>query len=93
MCDEIRQASCAVHHYLRHGHLGKVDENGLAHRPRKAGVKIVQQHSMTVLGEYLANMLVEPILSVESRRQRLHSPRPKLEVFPCHAATTEFFPS
>jgi GxxExxY protein len=62
LCDRIREASLALHSYLRHGHLEKVYENGLAHRLRKAGLKVVQQHSLevrdedgSVLGEYYAD--------------------------------------
>jgi len=36
LCDQVREASYALHHYLRHGHLEKVYENGLANRLRKA---------------------------------------------------------
>ncbi len=61
LCDRIRETSLALHAYLRHGHLEKVYENGLAHRLRKAGLKVVQQHPLevrdedgTVLGEYYA---------------------------------------
>ena len=77
LCDKVRQASFALHCYLRHGHLEKVYENGLAHRLRKAGVKVVQQHSLTVhdedgtvLGEYLADLLVEDVIIVELKACR-----------------------
>ena len=65
VCDQIREAAFALHRYLRHGHVEKVYENGLAHRLRKAGVQIEQQHALhmldadgTVLGNYLADLLV-----------------------------------
>jgi GxxExxY protein len=52
--------------------LEKVRENGLAHRLRKAGVRVEQQHPLqvldedgTVLGDYLADLLVEGELIVE----------------------------
>jgi len=71
-CDRIRETSLALHRYLRHGHLEKVYENGLAHRLRKAGLKVVQQHPLTVydedgtiLGDYVADLLVEDVLIVE----------------------------
>ncbi len=38
LCDQIRETSFSLHRYLRHGHLEKVYENGLAHRLRKAGL-------------------------------------------------------
>jgi len=72
ICDQIRETAFALHCYLRHGHLEKVYENGLAHRLRKAGVQVKQQHPLqvldedgTVLGDYLADLLVEGELIVE----------------------------
>lgn len=72
LCDLIRETAFALHRHLRHGHLEKVDENGLAHRLRKAGVRVEQQHPLqvldedgTVLGDYLADLLVEGELIVE----------------------------
>lgn len=72
LCDQIREAAFALHCYLKHGHLEKVYENGLAHRLRKAGLKVEQQHKLqvldedgTVLGEYLADLFVEGELIVE----------------------------
>jgi len=51
LCDRIRETSLALHRYLRHGHLEKVYENGLAHRLRKAGLKVDQQCPLKVLDE------------------------------------------
>jgi GxxExxY protein len=72
LCDQIREASFSLHRYLRHGHLEKVYENGLAHRLRKAGLHVKQQHPIkvfdedrTVLGDYFADLLVEKELIVE----------------------------
>lgn len=72
LSDAIRQASFALHSYLRHGHLEKVYENGLAHRLRKLGLRVEQQVPMdvfdedgTLLGEYRADLLVEWPLIVE----------------------------
>jgi GxxExxY protein len=72
LCDQIRETAFALHCYLRHGHLEKVYENGLAHRLRKAGAQVKQQHPLqvldedgTVLGDYLADLLVEGELIVE----------------------------
>ncbi len=39
---QIRQVAFQLHTYLRYGHLEKVYENGLAHRLRKAGMKVEQ---------------------------------------------------
>jgi GxxExxY protein len=72
LCDRIREISLALHRYLRHGHLEKVYENGLAHRLQKAGIRFEQQHPLKVLdedgatlGEYYADFLVEDCLVVE----------------------------
>lgn len=65
-CDQVRETSFALQRYLRHGHVEKVYENGLAHRLRKAGVQVKQQHALqvldedgTVLGDFFADLLVE----------------------------------
>jgi GxxExxY protein len=72
LCDRIRETSLALHSYLRHGHLEKVYENGLAHRLRKMGLKVAQQHPLsvydedgTVLGEYFADLFIEDSLIAE----------------------------
>jgi len=72
LCDQIRETAFALHRYLRHGHLEKVYENGLANRLRKAGVQVKQQHPLqvldedgTVLGDYFADLLVSGELIVE----------------------------
>ena len=69
LCDVIRETSFALHQYLRHGHLEKVYENGLAHRLRKVQLKVEQQYALkvydedgTVLGEYFADLFVEDCL-------------------------------
>ena len=46
LCDQVRQISFDLHMYLRHGHLEKVYENGLAHRLRKAGIEVEQQRRL-----------------------------------------------
>ena len=72
LCDRIRETSLALHSYLRHGHLEKVYENGLAHRLRGGGLKVEQQYPLqvrdedkTVLGEYFADLFVQDCLIVE----------------------------
>ena len=72
LCDVIRETSFALHRYLRHGHLEKVYENGLAHRLRKAQMKVEQQYPLkvydedgAVLGEYFADLFMEDCLIVE----------------------------
>jgi GxxExxY protein len=72
LCNEVRQVAFDLHVYLRHGHREKVYENGLAHRLRKAGLGIEQQHPLkvldedgTVLGDYYADLFVEGRLIIE----------------------------
>jgi GxxExxY protein len=72
LCDQVRETAFALHCYLRHGHLERVYENGLAHRLRKAGLQVKQQHPLqvrdedgTVLGDYIADLLGEGELIVE----------------------------
>jgi GxxExxY protein len=72
LCDLIREISFSLHQYLRHGHLERVYENGLAHRLRKADLKIEQQHHLqvvdedgTILGDFIADLYVENCLIVE----------------------------
>jgi GxxExxY protein len=77
LCDRVRETAFALHRYLRHGHLEKVCENGLAHRLRKSGIEVKQQHALlvldedgTVLGDYFADLLVEAELIVELKACR-----------------------
>ncbi len=72
LCDKVREAAFALHNYLRHGHLEKVYENGMVNRLRKAGIKVEQQIPLkvydedgTILGDYLADLLIEDNLIVE----------------------------
>lgn len=77
LTDTIRETSFAIHKYLRHGHLEKVYENGLAHRLRKQGLQVDQQQPIQVrdedgmiLGDFIADLLVEKILIVEVKAAR-----------------------
>ena len=72
LCDKIRETAFALHCYLKHGHLEKVYENGLASRLRKLGIQVEPQHALqvqdedgTVLGDYFADLLVSGELIVE----------------------------
>lgn len=72
LCDQVRETAFALHRFLRHGHLEKVYENGLAYRLRKAGLNVHTQHPLTVmdedgavLGDYYADLFVERRLLVE----------------------------
>ncbi len=77
LCDRVRETAFALHKYHRHGHTEKTYENGLAHRLRKQGLKVVQQHPLhvydedgTILGEYFADLLVEDQLIIELKACR-----------------------
>lgn len=78
LCDHVRDTSFALHRFLRHGHLEKVYENGLASRLRNAGLTpVTQQHPIAVmdengavLGEYFADLFIESRLVVELKACR-----------------------
>ena len=68
-CDAIRQIAYDLHVYLGAGYLEKVYENGLAHRLEKAGMAVQSQVPVRVvdedgfvLGEYVADLMVEGIV-------------------------------
>jgi GxxExxY protein len=72
LCDIVRETAFSLHCYLRHGHLEKVYENGLANRLRKKGIQVVQQKPIqvqdedgTALGDYFADLYIENVLIVE----------------------------
>jgi GxxExxY protein len=72
LCDTVRQIAYQVHAYFRQGHLEKVYENSLTHRLVKAGLDAKQQFPLkvwdedgTIVGEYIADILIEGELIVE----------------------------
>ena len=87
LCDQVRQTAYDIHVYLAHGHLEKVYENALAHRLTKAGLKVKQQHPInvfdedgTLIGEYLADLLVEDVLIVELKTARTLAPEHEAQI-------------
>ena len=77
LSDQVRQTSYDIHVYHGHGHLEKVYENALAHRLRKAGLAVAQQHPVpvldedgTLLGNYFADLFVAECLIVEVKAVR-----------------------
>lgn len=81
LCDIVRQTAFSLHCYLRHGHLEKVYENGLANRLRKEGLKTEQQKAIqvmdedgVVLGNYFADLFIEDVLVVEIKACRAIAP-------------------
>lgn len=72
LCDQVRDTAYDIHVYHGHGHFEKVYENALVHRLRKAALHVNQQHPIkvydedgTLIGDYLADLLVENELIVE----------------------------
>jgi GxxExxY protein len=68
----VRETAFAIHCYHKQGHLEKVYENALAHRLRKQGLDVKQQHPLavfdedgTLIGEYFADLFVDNRLIVE----------------------------
>jgi len=77
LCNAVRETAYAIHVYHGHGHLEKVYENALAHRLRKAGLDVKQQHPLkvydedgTVVGDYCADLLINDSLIVELKACR-----------------------
>jgi len=81
LCDQIRQIAYDIHVFLGHGHLEKVYENALAHRLRKVGLTVNQQHPIrvydedgTLIGDYFADLLVEDVLVIELKTAKTIAP-------------------
>jgi GxxExxY protein len=81
LCDLIRQTAYDIHVYHAHGHLEKVYENALAHRLRKASLEVKQQHPIqvfdedgTLIGDYLADLLVAGEVVVELKAAKALDP-------------------
>jgi GxxExxY protein len=77
LCDQVRQTAYDIHVFHGHGHLEKVYENALAHRLRKLGLDVTQQHPLTVydedgtiIGEYLADLFIDGALIIELKACR-----------------------
>ena len=72
LCDLIRETAYAIHLYHGYGHLEKVYENALAHRLKKTGLDVKQQHPITVydedgtiIGDYFADLFIDGRLIIE----------------------------
>ena len=77
LCDIVRQTAFDIHSYHRNGHLEKVYENAIAHRLRKRGLSVLQQHPLSVfdedgavVGDYFADLFIEARLIVELKACR-----------------------
>ena len=71
-CDVVRETGFAIHRYHKHGHLEKVYENALAHRLRKLGMDVKQQHPLkvydedgTLIGDDNADLFVDNHLIIQ----------------------------
>lgn len=87
LSDRVRQTAYDIHVYHGHGHLEKVYENTLAHRLRKAGLKVAQQHPLkvhdedgTLVGDYLSDLLVEDRLIVELKTAKTLAPEHEAQI-------------
>jgi GxxExxY protein len=87
LCDQVRQIAYNIHAYHAHGHLEKVYENALAHRLRKAGLNVKQQHPIfvydedgTPIGEYLADLVVEGVLIIELKTAKALAPEHEAQI-------------
>lgn len=87
LCDKVRQIAYDIHVFHGHGHLEKVYENALAHRLRKAGLELKQQHPLpvfdedgTLIGDYYADLLVEEMLIVELKTAKALAPEHEAQI-------------
>jgi len=78
LCSTVRETAYAIHLYHGHGHLEKVYENALAHRLRKQGLEVKQQHPVqvrdedgTILGDFFADLFIEGLLVVELKAAKV----------------------
>ena len=77
LCDVVRQTAYDIHVYHGHGHFEKGYENALAHRLRKIGIEVRQQHQIDVfdedgtpIGDYKADLIVDNRLLIELKACR-----------------------
>lgn len=77
LTDLVRQTAFEAHTFLRHGHTEKVYENALRNRLRKKGIPVEQQVPVevrdedgSVLGDFIADLLVGDTLIVELKAVR-----------------------
>ena len=77
LCDAVRECSFGLHKHLKHGHLEKIYEKGLAHRLKKRNVLVQQQTPVpvydedgTLLGDLNADLLVADELIIELKAVR-----------------------
>ncbi len=72
LADLVRETGYAIYSYHGPGHLEKVYENAMAHRLTRLGLEVERQrrflvldHDGTIIGEYLADLIVNRSLILE----------------------------
>jgi GxxExxY protein len=87
LSDQVRQIAFDIHVYHGHGHLEKVYENTLAHRLRKTGIKVAQQHPLrvydedgTLVGDYFADLLVDDRIVIELKTAHHLAPEHEAQI-------------
>jgi len=87
LCDKVREIAYAIHVYHGHGHLEKVYENALVHRLRTEGLDVKQQHPLrvfdeegTLIGDYLADLVVGDALIVELKTAKVLAPEHEAQI-------------
>lgn len=72
LCDIVRETGFEIYKYLNSGHRENIYENALAHRLRKRGIQVQQQHELkvfdedgTLLGSLRVDLLIENRLLCE----------------------------
>lgn len=87
LSDHVRSIAYDIHVYHGHGHLEKVYENALAHRLSKAGLDVKQQVPIkvydedgTLIGDYIADILVESTLIIEVKAAKSLAPEHEAQI-------------
>ncbi len=87
LCQQVRQTAYEIHLFHGHGHLEKVYENALVNRLRKAGLPVEQQHPIevydedgTLLGNYIADLLVSGLLLIEIKASKTLAPEHEAQI-------------
>lgn len=77
LADVVRQTAYDIHFYLGHGFLERVYENALVNRLRRQGMEVRRQVPLqvfdedgSVIGDYVADILVESVLLIEIKVAR-----------------------
>jgi GxxExxY protein len=87
LVEMVREIAYAIHVYHGHGHLEKVYENALVHRLRKAGLRVQQQCPIkvydedgTLIGDYIADIVVEGVLIIELKTVKDLAPEHEAQI-------------